>query len=477
MALAYQDAYNQIKALEADGVSLPLPAPTDAILVGSVDAQTGAFTWAVPTFQQTLAALRPDTAVATPMVKNIGNGNTGIGSAGNGASGGAGAGGTGVGKSGAEPPTVITVGAVATNCVNLTLIFEVTNAQIASAPRATLASGAGSNVGGETGSTGNVTISGFPNLPAQGSQILLNAAVSASSIEQTNTVTPPISTFPIGITVNGQLQYVHIAIMRPPVLGIGAFTIPALPVAIVFSPPQGVLEKSSNTFNDKVTYTRSVTTAYSTQNSTKTAQAYTAADIISKIADLTGALGALGAGLPGITVAGAGGGGGMAASLINVINGPPGGGTLGAIESGGSGGSSIDNLSLSDALKDYSSAWKAVSDILTGFGDQTVGSSTTSLTTETDTTMTLSVTMSDTYGSAQGLGPGDGDRFIWLSNVRAMWTNANGDVGIVVLGFDGVMAYPGASLVEDQQSLAAGGAAKNTGLDAQTISMLLDLDP
>ena len=60
MALSYQDAYAKIKALEnSTSAQLPLPAPTDAIVVGSVDAQSGAFTFAVPTFQQTIAEPPP----------------------------------------------------------------------------------------------------------------------------------------------------------------------------------------------------------------------------------------------------------------------------------------------------------------------------------------------------------------------------------------------------------------------------------
>ena len=70
MALAYQDAYSAIKKLEADGTSLPIPAPTDAILVGSIDAQNRRVRqWAVPTFQQTIKLLPMDTAAISPMVR------------------------------------------------------------------------------------------------------------------------------------------------------------------------------------------------------------------------------------------------------------------------------------------------------------------------------------------------------------------------------------------------------------------------
>jgi hypothetical protein len=76
-----------------------------------------------------------------------------------------------------------------------------------------------------------------------------------------------------------------------------------------------------------------------------------------------------------------------------------------------------------------------------------------------------------------GEGPGAGDRFVVMTNVRAVWSNMNGDVGLTVLGFEGVEALSGAALVQDQQSLSKGGTASLTSLDAQTINMLIALDP
>src|SRR6202035_4022121 len=52
VALSYLDAYSQIKELEANG-TLDLPATSQTVEVGTVDAQTGDFTWSVPTIQQT----------------------------------------------------------------------------------------------------------------------------------------------------------------------------------------------------------------------------------------------------------------------------------------------------------------------------------------------------------------------------------------------------------------------------------------
>ena len=415
---------------------MPLPAPTDAIVVGSVDAQSGAFTFAVPTFQQTIAEPPPP---------------------------------------GGKPRRIeLTVGVVATNCVNLTLVFEVTNAHLANAPpKEALVSvvgggrGIGVGGGGTVGSTGDVTISGFPPSGTQGSRIYVNAGVSASAMLNSRNVTPAVETFPIGITVHGQLTYQHIAILRPPVLGIGAFTIPALPVAIIFAPPQGQLAKNSNTFTDKVTVSTTTTVSISTETDTKSAQAYTAADLAGKVSGPLTQIAGLIAGAGALTTTGGG-----SASLINVISGPPGGGTLTGVESAGGGGSA----SFGDVLKGFSAGYGVLGDILSGFGPQGTNSDTSSITTTTNNTLTISMTYSDTYGSEAGKGPGDGDRFLYLQDVLALWSNINGQVGLTVLGYNGVGAWSGDALSADLQALASGGTAESD-LDAKTIQLLLDLDP
>jgi hypothetical protein len=453
LAVAYED----IKNLENNG-TIQLPSPADTILVGSIDGRTGDFTFQVPTFQQTVSVLTPPGAKPTP-------------------------------------PVVTTIGVVATNCVNLTLAFEVTNAvlqgpkgpvtttpvvnkepvlqaRVATDPTSVsvaastsihppfdsvLSSGLDDSGGA---SFGGVTISGFPSAGTQGTQILLNAGVSASSVGQDATappITPPIEPFLLQITFNGQLSFQKIAILRPPVLGVGAFTIPALPVGIIFAPPQGQLAKNSNTFNDTVTTTTTTTVSVSNQNATKTAQAFTPGELAQNVGSTITQLAALGALLPGVsTTAGP-------ASLISVISSLFGG--------------QNQSFGLGDVLKLTGSGLTSFNTILTGIAGQITNSSTSSITTTTNNTLSVSVAFSETYGSTAGLGPGEGDRFIYFENVRAVWSNNNGDVGITVLGFDGVAARDGSELIADQQALASGGTATFTNLDANTIAMLLSLDP
>jgi hypothetical protein len=156
------------------------------------------------------------------------------------------------------------------------------------------------------------------------------------------------------------------------------------------------------------------------------------------------------------------------ASALQVI-----GGLLGL--GGGGGGSKTSTLS--NVLKDSSAGWNTMTGILSGVSNQGTNSDTSSITTQTNNTLSISLTNSDTYGSAAGLGPGAGDRFVWLENVRALWFNLGGNVGLTILGYDGVSAFPGEALAADKQALAAGGKATNTGLDASTIETLLALDP
>jgi hypothetical protein len=450
-------AYQGIKNLENNG-TIQLPSPAETILVGTINARTGDFTFRVPTFQQSVSVLTPPGAKPTP-------------------------------------PVVTTVGVVATNCVNLTLALEVLDAVLkapggpgkgppilkgppvlrnpfeADPKSVSVASSAAKHLpinpvrgpvlddaGGV--SFGGVTISGFPGAGTQGTQILLNAGTTASSVGEAPTappITPPIEPFLLQITVNGQLSFQKIAILRPPVLGVGAFTIPALPVGIIFAPPQGQQAKNINTFNDTVTTTTSTTVSVSNQDATKTAQAFTPGELAQNVNSTITQLAALSALLPGVaTTAGP-------ASLLTVIS-----SLIGGQE---------QSFGLGNLLQLTGSGLTSFNNLLTGIAGQTSNSSTSSITTTTSNTLSISVTFSESYGSTASLGPGAGDRFIYFENVRAVWSNNNGDVGITVLGFDGVAAWDGSDLIADQQSLAAGGTATNTHLDANTLAMLLSLDP
>jgi hypothetical protein len=135
----------------------------------------------------------------------------------------------------------VVVGLVATKAVDLILRFDVKGVH----PKALAAAlDATPRVGGVTGVGGSifdppsgVTISGFPTILNTSTEILVDAGLSVSSLLQGTVVTPPVSTFTIGITIPGHPDVnLEIAIVRPPVLGMGAFTIPAVPLTVIYAP-------------------------------------------------------------------------------------------------------------------------------------------------------------------------------------------------------------------------------------------------
>lgn len=255
---SYEDAYQAIKNLETDTGALPLPPPTATVYVGSIDQQTGNVTYAVPTFVQTIAEPPPPLEMRPPpppphldavlRKTRIGGGGGDLGST----DGGVGVN-IGPGNPGNPtqppytPPVQNTVAIVQTNAVNLTVSFDVTGATSSTgvnenARLATVSTGVNTGINTTLSSTGNVTITGYPTT-TQGSTIYVNVGLATSSMLNTPHIDPAMSTVPLQLSVSGQISFVYLAIIRPPVLGVGGFTMPALPIGIIFAPPQGVLKK------------------------------------------------------------------------------------------------------------------------------------------------------------------------------------------------------------------------------------------
>src|SRR6185312_2547818 len=117
-------------------------------------------------------------------------------------------------------------------------------------------------------------------------------------------ITPRVSTIDVTISIPGKPDiHVPMFVLRPPVVGMGVFTIPAL--------PQGKQLKNTATYADTVTLTRTVTSAITQSTNTKTVQAYSPADLIGKVA---GAITAVAA-VVGTGGAGAAGGASVAGAL------------------------------------------------------------------------------------------------------------------------------------------------------------------
>ena len=452
MGLSVSDAYNQIKNLE-NGGQLTLPQPQETITLGTIDPAKGTFDFTAPTIQQT-TVIPPHPPVRTNTIINV------------------------------------TVGVVATKAVDLLLKFNVVPKPLLTEARVAVTStavsgasgtnGSGSSVAsvaarnlGVRGNLGNVfgissgvTITGFPTVSSTATEIIVNAGMAASAaIQNAPNMTPAVTKFGLTINIPSKPSIdINVMILRPPVLGMGAFTIPALPMAIVYAPPQGKQAKNTMTYSDTVTLTRTVSSSVTNSTNTKSVQAYSPADLIGKV---TGAI-AMVVAVVGTGGAGAGAGagaGGLAGAL---------GGVLTALVGTG-GGAKEANMSTVDAVKLASSELSLVGGILNSV-DSSNSTQSDTVTAQTDRSMTLTISNMSLFGSQAGLGPGVGDRIVYMKNVRVVWMAVNGEVGIHVLGFESVGANSVTDLQQEQTALT-NGAAPRLGLDLATIQELLNYDP
>ncbi len=511
MSLTPEQAYAAIKNLENSG-QLTLPQPQETIELGTIDATTGQFTYAVETVTQTY--IQPPIDVGPPSLPPSFPPAPGFSARtapaaggshlpvsldaplapiGPGGLGGSLGGGT-VGPPEPHPPVNILVGVVKTSAVDLRLKFKLVGATakppvaVARTVPAGAASSAITSVGGIFSAPSNIKVEGFPVVSEDLSQITLDAGTTTSSKLNTQNVTPPISVELLTVTINGASQFLHIMILRPPVLGVGAFTIPALPITLIYAPPQGKQNKNTASYTDTFTLTRALTSSMTYSKNTKTIQAYTAADILSKIESAISSVATLVAAVARVAPSSAGVGRSALAGNVAAISGSRAsagtvnvGGSSAAGDSGsgsssGGGSGSGDNGDGIDT-KTVSAELGLLKTILTAVGDTTTTTDSTTLTVENDHTITMTYSNTDMFGSAAGLGPGLGDRFVYMSNVRVVWMALNGEVGIHVLGFESVNAIAAEALLDDQHSLTVGGAATNTNLDAASLNFLLALDP
>jgi hypothetical protein len=433
MSLSFSDAYAQIKTLENTG-QITLPKPRETVLVGTIDPKAGTFKWAVPTVDQT-TVIPPHPPVRTNTIISH------------------------------------TVGVVATKAVDLQLEFAVIPVKPVNEPVAArrtsrkpvaaarvVPAGIAGGVLGE--SNGGVKIYGFPTVVSAADHITLDAGLVCSTTFDDPTTTPAVSRFSLTIDIPGHDPIdVELFILRPPVVGMGAFTVPALPMTIVYAPQQGKLAKNSASYSDTESFTRTLTVSASSSTNTKTMQAYKPEDLIGKVA---GAIGAV------IAVVGTGGAAGAGGASVA--------GAFAELGSALFGKAKDDVGSTADAAKQVQSELSLVSTILGGFDGSPTTSDGGSITTQQDQSLSVSLQTMTSYGSAAGLGPGVGDRIVYLKDVKLVWMAVNGEVGIVVLGYGGIGASSAKDLVDEHASLAAGNPPR-LGLDAKTIEALLALDP
>lgn len=207
-------------------------------------------------------------------------------------------------------------------------------------------------------------------------------------------------------------------IQRPGNLGAsaGAFTIPVLPVTLVYAPPADSLGKSAATYSQGQTVGTTVTYDFSTDTSqTVPLQTtnFAAAGDFKAFLDLIAEVGALGTG---------------GAKVMGQI----------------------------------------FSDISSQFG-QLSSTETTGISDLSETQMTVTEAATDSIStSAKAGGPGVGDVMFFYINLRMAWAFYNGQLRVCPLGYDEEAALGVAGLVGNPGAL---------GISAKNAQLLLGLDP
>jgi hypothetical protein len=365
------DPYTRIKTLENSG-QLVLPQTKQTVSAGTYDAQARRFTYRVPTGK----------------VEEI----------------------LGIGPH--PRPIFLAVGVVAANAVDLSLQFGIVHA--AGPITAQVFDHTGKLVGTGTGQTSIVVDVG----PAES---------TLTTPDDPRLEPGQLAPFSVSFSgPGGQSGSVLFQIVRLPLVGGGAFTIPVLPVSIVYAPPAGSQGKNYAECSILSSSSLRISTTVNSSRSSKTMTAYSPLDFAQKIA-------------------------GVAAQVATLL-GPAAVAVAAAVKQG------LDELAavIPTETTTDSVAVSAGSDHALQFTD----------------------TSSWSYATPSGLGPGHGDRHVFLTNVQCAWLIADGELSYTVLGYEGVVAVTADDLVSDHQAILAGGATGPiTDLDRASVELLLGLDP
>lgn len=428
MAFDLDGLYAQLKELENSGL-LTVPQVQETVEVGLIDPKEGTFGWTVPTLDQE-QVVPPNPAIGQKTNQFIN----------------------------------WTVGVVATQAVDLRLKFGVIPQ-----PRRPVVEGRAAEArvrvpGGGVVSpisewNGGVTISGYPTVSSTADEITIDVGFACSTIVDDPYLTPAVTKFVATINfLDHDPVDVDFFVLRPPVLGVGAFTIPALPMTIVYAPPQGKTAQNKQSYSDEETLTRTVTSSLTTSTTTKTVQAYSPSDLFAKASAAIASV---------VAIVGTGGAGAAGPSVVGALE-QLGEAVFGPIKS--------ENDSVAAALGQAKTMVSSYASLIGQFQPSSSSSNQVEVTTEDDHSVTLSFSSLNEYESEQGLGPGVGDRIVYMRDVRVVWMAVGGEVNIVILGYNGIGANGAHDLLAEQQSLQAGGTP-SLGLDETTIAYLLGVDP
>jgi hypothetical protein len=365
-------AYSAIKSLEALGNLQIHPLGVQTVVIGTFDAATGRFTWALPT--TTLTVVEDPTPLPHAPI--------------------------------GKPITLhVTAGEIAYSADTLMLQVNIANSK---AP---------------------VTLQ-FGSVTATAAAGQTSVAVSSAGWVATPGDTTS-SAWEYAVVTSGTAKLsMPLQIFSMPRLGAGVLTLPAVPVGLIYAPPPGGQNKNYAAYTDLVSIGQKIQSSVTSGTTTKTATAYTTGDFISKISGLASTIG---------TLAGVG-------PAVKAFLGP-----------------------ITTALSD-----------LAGILGSTTASTTNTVSTTTDHAIQTTISWSSSYQTPPGTGPGIGDRFIYIRNVRLAWLITDGQLSFYVLGDDGIRDFTARQLSSDAAAMAASTsmqAGPVTGLDAATIASLLAVDP
>jgi hypothetical protein len=397
LSYTVQQAYDAIKTLEAQG-KLVVPLGTQAVRVGSFDAASSQFTFAVPTFTDTQTiypGLNPVTH--KPL-----------------------------------PPIVInyTIGSIVVNSVNLALVFDVAH----------------SNTTFTVSADGmTVSVPFQPPVKTAGAALAPRRIVLQNPFAQRATLNlGPYASLPVA---DFQYRYLRVdmqcgsaqttillQVVRLPAATAGAFTMPVLPIALVYAPPPGPQNKNFAEYTSMSASSRKVSSTFTSSTMDKSADAYTTVDYLGKV-------------------------GGIVSNVQSLIT-------------------AFKQIAM---VSQIGAEIALGLNLLSGFLSSTTTTTSSTLTTTSEHDLQTTDTLTETFGTPVGLGPGHGDRFVFLRNVRIAWLIAANQLIFTVLGDDGIAAFVADQLISDLQAILSSSGAitagPDTNLDADSLQMLLSLDP
>jgi len=221
-------------------------------------------------------------------------------------------------------------------------------------------------------------------------------------------------------------------LVRPTIIGAGAFLVPALPIALVYAPPQGSAAGSSVSYDRVTSVATSRSLTIERGNSTITA-GFSQYDALRDKAN-------------------------DAKDFMEAITAPGVGVGVGALAAGGP----------------YAVAALAALELLSG----ALGSVDISNEAGTTVSSTKELTITDTRGyrttTPPNEGPGIGDRIIFYRNAKIMWLSVNGEISLCLISAGTQSDFTVGTLAND---LSKPAGQRVTGLSDQVIRDLLALDP